>query len=69
MKLKTKKIFLIIFFVSLVFFIYIKVSETEKTAETSVELDQDLKSNLNIINDVKYNSNCIFFFISYNQNT
>ena len=56
MKLKTKKIFLIIFFVSLVFFIYIKVSETEKTAETSVELDQDVKSNLNIINDVKYNS-------------
>ena len=56
MNLKIKKIFLIIFFVSLGFFIYIKFSETEKTTETSDKIPEDVKSNLNIIKDVKYNS-------------
>ena len=56
MTLKIKNIFLIIFFFSLIVFIYIKVSETKKTQETTVKIAENERSNSNIINDVKYNS-------------
>ena len=56
MNLKIKNIFLVIFFFSLIVFIYIKISETKKTQDITVKIPENERSNSNIINDVEYNS-------------
>ena len=64
MSIKIRNIFLIIFFFSSIFFIYLKFFETKKTTEISFEIPESNKidkniierSNSNIINDVRYNS-------------
>ena len=56
MVFKIKKIFLFIFFLSIIFFIYLKISETKKIPELPLESSENQKTNSNIINDVRYNS-------------
>ena len=45
MNLKIKNIFLVIFFFSLVVFIYIKISETKKTQDITVKIPENERSN------------------------